>query len=94
MLLRFPNLRTALILLISVIALFLFPAPRGSFVSTHGPMTFLRSCWEGAVLWFALALASRVTRLQRMLRANSALAWSKTAVPEQLSPPTLAVLRI
>ena len=58
MLTRFANFETAAIVLISVVALFFFPAPRGSFVSTHGPMTELRTRAELALLWVSMALAS------------------------------------
>ncbi len=58
MLTRFANFETAAIVLISVIALFFFPAPRGSFVSTHGPVTELRTRTESALLWVSMAVAS------------------------------------
>ncbi|MDT8068685.1 MAG: hypothetical protein ROO76_11035 [Terriglobia bacterium] len=32
-----------LLLMLTTLALFLFPAPRGSFTSTHGPTTALRA---------------------------------------------------
>jgi hypothetical protein len=37
------NFRTAVLTLICVIGLFLFPAAIGSFAATHGPVTALRS---------------------------------------------------
>ena len=58
MLIRFANFETAAIVLISVVALFFFPAPRGSFVSTHGPVTELRTRAEATLLWVSMALAS------------------------------------
>lgn len=58
MLIRLVNFQTATIVLLSVIVLFFFPAPRGSFVSTHGPMTTLRMRCESALFWIGLALIS------------------------------------
>ena len=62
MLIGFANLKTALIVLVGVLVLFFFPAPRGSFVSTHGPMTSLRSALESSALWPTLVLASLLVR--------------------------------
>jgi hypothetical protein len=39
----YRNLRIAVLTLICVIGLFLFPAAIGSFAATHGPVTALRS---------------------------------------------------
>jgi hypothetical protein len=39
----YRKLRTALLTLICVIGIFLFPAAIGSFSATHGPVTALRS---------------------------------------------------
>ena len=43
MLIRFANLKLTAVVLLGVVALFFFPAPRGSFVSTHGPVTSVES---------------------------------------------------
>ena len=37
------NLRTAVLTLICVVGLFLFPAAIGSFAATHGPVTAMRA---------------------------------------------------
>jgi len=94
MLIRFANFETAAIVLISVIALFFFPAPRGSFVSTHGPMTEMRTRYEAALFWLGMAVAA--------LRRLFAITLSATAVwlrawvtwPPQQEQFAFSILRI
>ena len=95
MLIRFANLETAAIVLISVIALFFFPAPRGSFVSTHGPITELRARCETAVLWVRVAVSA--IRRAFVTRLAAVGIWRHFSI--SLSPPkqlslAFSVLRI
>lgn len=94
MLIRFANFETAVIVLISVVALFFFPAPRGSFVSTHGPVAELRTRAEAALLWIGTAVAA----LRRMLRiALIAMGvWIRALVEPPGAQPleALSILRI
>lgn len=94
MLIRFANFETAAIVLISVVALFFFPAPRGSFVSTHGPVTELRTRAEVALLWVSMALAS----LRRMfvVTLSAVGIWVRFLVePPGPQPPfSVSILRI
>jgi hypothetical protein len=93
MLIRFASLKTAVILLVSIVALFFFPAPRGSFVSTHGPMTMLRWCWESALLWFALALTVGARLASRMV-ATGVSAGPAHVFADDVQPPGFSILRI
>ena len=42
---------------IFVVALLLFPAAHGSFISTHGPVTALRALQSAAAIFLAITLA-------------------------------------
>jgi hypothetical protein len=88
MLIRYPNLQTSVIVLLSVIALFFFPAPRGSFVSTHGPMTTLRLRTEAALLKLGSVVRSVHRRFAAALAATGD--WLPPAASE--SPGSLALL--
>ena len=50
----------ALLVIMAVAALFFFPAAHGSYSSTHGPITAVRSLRLRAVLFFAIAAAAAV----------------------------------
>lgn len=50
----------ALVVLMAVAALFFFPAAHGSFSSTHGPITAVRSLRMRTLLMFAIAAAAAV----------------------------------
>lgn len=87
---RLANLQTATIVILSVIVLFFFPAPRGSFVSTHGPMTTLRMRTENALLRIGSSLRSRDALQRRLTMALAAIGnWLYLFVSE--SPGTLAL---
>ncbi len=94
MLIRFANFETAAIVLISVVALFFFPAPRGSFVSTHGPVTELRARVESALLWVSMAMAW----LRRVLvvTPRAVAMWLRFAIEPDLPQWTFcfSILRI
>jgi hypothetical protein len=98
MLIRFANLQTATIVLICVIALFFFPAPRGSFVSTHGPMTTLRLRYENAALRAGRLVGALSILNRRLTVALAAVAsWLRPSASE--SPGALelrgfSILRI
>jgi hypothetical protein len=53
---------------ILVLALLLFPAAHGSFISTHGPVTALRALQSAA----AILLAITVSHVLLMIRAAAA----------------------
>jgi hypothetical protein len=95
---RPANLQTATIVLLSVIALFFFPAPRGSFVSTHGPMTTVRQLCEGAMLRLGMFVAAAIVLNRRLTVALAAIgSWLRPSASE--SPGALelrgfSVLRI
>jgi hypothetical protein len=82
----------ALVAVIGVAALFLFPMAHGSFSATHGPTTPLRSGRFRAVLMFLIAAAGSL--LAQLLAPGSLLspihnheqAAAVSAVPPILSP--------
>jgi hypothetical protein len=94
MLIRFANIETAVIVLISVVALFFFPAPRGSFVSTHGPVAELLARTEAVLLRVGMAVAA-FRRLLRMTLVAMGV-WLRTSIePPGVQPlEALSVLRI
>jgi len=94
MLLRLSNLKTVVLLLVSVVALFFFPAPRGSFVSTHGPVTFIRSCWENALVWLAVIVLAVRLRFKITLGPIGEQARTSYLGSFEQSPLRLSVLRI
>lgn len=94
MLIRLANLETAVIVLVSVVALFLFPAPSGSFVSTHGPMTTVRSRCELAFLCISAVLAVFRRLLQVQLSAIGFAARPNVSSPPGMELAALSVLRI
>ena len=64
---------------ILVLVLMLFPAAHGSFVSTHGPVTALRSLRSATAILFAIAMVhvlllirAAATRRLAFVRAESA----------------------
>lgn len=94
MLIRFANLQTAVIVLLSVIALFFFPAPQGSFVSTHGPMTTVRMRYEAAVSWIGMALSALRRIFSLTFTAIGAWLRPSFVVPLRQELPAFCVLRI
>jgi len=95
MLIGFANLKTALIVLLGVLVLFFFPAPRGSFVSTHGPITSLRTVFEYGVIWPTLVFSSLVIRKLAIQVARLGPSTSLFAAPIlQAESPRFSVLRI
>ena len=80
---RMANLQTAMIVLLSVIALFFFPAPRGSFVSTHGPMTTVGLLYEAALLRLGMFVAALIVLNRQLTVALVALgSWLRPAASE------------
>ncbi len=57
----------ALLAIMAVAALFFFPAAHGSYSSTHGPITAVRSLRLRAILFFVIAAAAAA--LSCLLRA-------------------------
>jgi hypothetical protein len=55
------NVRTALLTLLCVVGLFLFPATAGSFSSTHGPVTALQSVDRARRLKVSIAATPALT---------------------------------
>lgn len=92
--LRFVNLRTAGIVLIGVVMLFFFPAPRGSFVSTHGPMTSLASQCESLSALLALAFVPWRRRLMPGLIRLGQLCWIVSPELTHQYSPGFSILRI
>lgn len=91
---RFGNLKTAAIVLFGVVVLFFFPAPRGSFVSTHGPVTSLSSHCEGLAALLSLALTPwRRKLIPALVRLDH---WPCTATPHiaHRFSPGFSILRI
>lgn len=91
---RLTNFETAAIVLISVVALFFFPAPRGSFVSTHGPVTELQARAEAVLLWVSMAVASLRRVLLVTLTAMGVWIRSVVDPPIEQSVSGFSVLRI
>ncbi len=52
----------ALLAVMAVAALFFFPAAHGSYSSTHGPITAVRSLRLRAILFFVIAAAAAVLK--------------------------------
>jgi len=94
MLIRFANFETAAIVLISVVALFFFPAPRGSFVSTHGPVTQLAQRCETALLWARMATESLRRALLVTLTALGVWLRPLFALPREQRLSGFSILRI
>ena len=91
--LRFGHLKTAAIVLIGVVVLFFFPAPRGSFVSTHGPMTSLSQCESLATL-LALAFTPWRQKLIPGLVRLGRCSWIASAELVHQYSPGFSILRI
>jgi len=64
---RIANIKLATVVLICVLALFFFPAARGSFSSTHGPVTGGRSRFYALLLTWCI----RVGACACLLRVRS-----------------------
>ena len=94
MLIRSANIETAVIVLISVVALFFFPAPRGSFMSTHGPMAEFCIRAEAALMRLGMAVASLRHRFRVTLTAMGI--WVRTLIESPGAQPleTVSILRI
>lgn len=75
MLNRIANIKLAIVVLICVLCLFFFPAARGSFSATHGPVTSGRSRLDERLLYCSLRLGIHFrgiqikARMQRLLTA-------------------------
>lgn len=72
------SFRTAMLTLICVIGLFLFPAAAGSFAATHGPVTALRS-----------SLQAQQAKVSISSPADTVVA---VTVERQIAPRDLAVV--
>ncbi len=94
MLIRMANLQTAALVLISVVALFFFPAPRGSFVSTHGPVTELCERCEMAMFRLSAVVATFRRTLKILLVFLGSALRPISASPPLTGTPDAAVLRI
>jgi hypothetical protein len=94
MLIRLANFETAAIVLISVVALFFFPAPRGSFVSTHGPVTELMARCESLLLWVRMAVASLRRVLLSTITATGVWLRPLVDAPPEQRLSRLFILRI
>jgi len=90
---RFASLKTAAIVLIGVVVLFFFPAPRGSFVSTHGPMTSLSQC-ESLAMLLALAFTPWRRKLIPDLVRLGRCSWTPSAEFVHQYSPGSSILRI
>jgi len=91
---RLAHLKTAAIVLIGVVVLFFFPAPRGSFVSTHGPMTSLASQCESLATLLALAFTLWRRQLMPGLVRLDHCPWITSRRYAHQSSPGFSVLRI
>jgi len=92
--LRFVNLKTAAIVLVGVVILFFFPAPSGSFVSTHGPMTSLASQCESLAALLALAFVPWRRRLMPLLVRLDRCPWTTASPFACQFSPGFSILRI
>jgi hypothetical protein len=92
--LRLSHLKTAAIVLVGVVALFFFPAPRGAFVSTHGPMTSLAGQCESLATLLAIALTPWRRRLLPGLIQISDCLWFATSKLAHRLSPGFSILRI
>jgi hypothetical protein len=76
MLARILNAEVILVVLLAIVAVVFFPAARGSYVSTHGPVTAARSLYESTKLRLSVALA--------VFRRNLTVALSIIQCPERM----------
>jgi hypothetical protein len=61
---RIANIKLAIVVLICVLCLFFFPAARGSFSATHGPVTSSRSRIYVFLLYCSISIDNHFGLLQ------------------------------
>jgi hypothetical protein len=84
------NLRTAVLTLICVVGLFLFPAAIGSFAATHGPVTAMRASSQARQVKVAMHRTSAnvptITAYRHPLAATPAAATASDLVLKGIVP--------
>jgi hypothetical protein len=71
---RIANVKLAIVVLICVLCLFLFPAARGSFSATHGPVTSGRYRLYAFLLYCSIRLSSHSRLLQLRVQLQKLVA--------------------
>jgi hypothetical protein len=88
---RIANIKLAIVVLICVLCLFFFPAARGPFSATHGPVTSGRSRLYAFVLNCSICLAGHFRLLQvRVQLQNCVAALTDSRALLELFPRALA----
>lgn len=85
----------AIVVALCAVALFLFPAARGSYSAVHGPVTALRSPANKLRLWFLLVLAALNIVGRHKPWCNSLFCISRIDVsrPPSSPPEEISILR-
>ncbi len=78
---RIANIKLAIVVVICVLCLFFFPAARGSFSATHGPVTSGRSRLYAFLLYCSIRLGSHF----RLLKLRVHLQRFFPAIPDSLA---------
>lgn len=85
----------AILVVICTVAIFLFPAARGSYSAVHGPVTALLTLRVKLRLWLSIVLAA--LRVASYIRRNCSADWlavrQQVILPQAVTIEDVSVLR-